>query len=29
MSTAGPILVTGAAGCIGAWIVAGLVQTDH
>jgi nucleoside-diphosphate-sugar epimerase len=26
MSTAGPILVTGAAGCIGAWIVAGLVQ---
>ena len=26
MSIAGPILVTGAAGCIGAWIVAGLVQ---
>ena len=26
MSTAGPILVTGAAGCIGAWVVAGLVQ---
>jgi nucleoside-diphosphate-sugar epimerase len=26
MSTAGPILVTGAAGCIGAWVIAGLVQ---
>ena len=26
MSIDGPILVTGAAGCIGAWIVAGLVQ---
>src|SRR5215813_11084958 len=26
MSIAGPILVTGAAGCIGAWVVAGLVQ---
>src|SRR5882724_4246771 len=26
MSTAAPILVTGAAGCIGAWVVAGLVQ---
>ncbi len=26
MSIEGPILVTGAAGCIGAWVVAGLVQ---
>jgi UDP-glucuronate 4-epimerase len=26
MSNTGPILVTGAAGCIGAWVVAGLVQ---
>src|SRR5262249_46502522 len=26
MSTESPILVTGAAGCIGAWIVASLVQ---
>ncbi len=26
MSLDGPILVTGAAGCIGAWVVAGLVQ---
>jgi len=26
MSIADPILVTGAAGCIGAWVVAGLVQ---
>lgn len=26
MGIAGPILVTGAAGCIGAWVVAGLVQ---
>lgn len=26
MSSDGPILVTGAAGCIGAWVVAGLVQ---
>jgi UDP-glucuronate 4-epimerase len=26
MTIAGPILVTGAAGCIGAWVVAGLVQ---
>jgi len=26
MSIAAPILVTGAAGCIGAWVVAGLVQ---
>jgi nucleoside-diphosphate-sugar epimerase len=26
MSNADPILVTGAAGCIGAWVVAGLVQ---
>lgn len=26
MSIDGPVLVTGAAGCIGAWVVAGLVQ---
>jgi len=26
MGSTGPILVTGAAGCIGAWVVAGLVQ---
>jgi UDP-glucuronate 4-epimerase len=26
MSIDGPVLVTGAAGCIGAWVIAGLVQ---
>ena len=26
MNIQGPVLVTGAAGCIGAWVVAGLQQ---